>query len=47
MVIRDEVVRVTSELSDDAWREIAARADVNIPSEQSKLRIIEILKGKP
>ncbi len=40
-----EAIGVTRTLTEDGWKELAERAEVNMPSEESRKRIIEMLGG--
>lgn len=39
-----ETVKVLESADDDMWTATAAKAEVNVPSEQSRKRIIEIIR---
>lgn len=45
LVIQREAIRVAESLTDAEWREVAKRANVNMPSPSSRERVIEILRG--
>lgn len=41
-----ESVKILADADEEMWRDIATRSNVNLPSEESRKRIIAILKGK-
>ncbi len=40
-----EAIGVTRTLTEDGWKELAERCEVNMPSIESRTRIIEMLGG--
>ncbi len=40
-----EAIGVTRTLTEDGWKELAERCEVNMPSEESRKRIVEMLGG--
>lgn len=43
--ILDEAVKIVAAQTDDEWQLIAKNAGVNVPSEESRLKIVQLLKG--
>jgi hypothetical protein len=44
--LHEEFIRIIQDLEDERWENAAAKAGVNKPSEQSKARVLEIIKEK-